>query len=379
MTSPLSESALDAISKPVEEARGLPNEAFVSQDFLALENKTVFSKNWVFAGRLSEVPNRGDIKLTEVGGDPLIIVRDRKDVVRVFYNVCPHRGARLVTEDRSGTPAITCKYHAWGFDLGGPLKSRPHFNGPGLHGGIDRSDDNCPHLFEVRSDFWHDGIFVNIDGKALALSEYLAPLNKQAEGFDISQFMYSDTVTGEFNCNWKLAVENWSDVYHVFAVHPDLNKIMHSSQRTGSTSEGNLIYYRWGYDQEILDRDELPRVTGLEGAAKSSAFNGHLYPGLAISFHPTMFLFWDYKPISHDWTRLKLHIYYVGNAATSAEHAPMREGKAKYYTGLNAEDEEVCLLLQKGRMARGYDGGRFSPYWDKGTLHFANLVAQSIA
>ena len=379
MGSPFSTEAIDAMSRPVEEARGLPNHAFVSPEFFDLENKTVFAKNWVFAGRLSEVPKRGDIKMVEIGGDPLIIVRDRKDVVRVFYNVCPHRGARLITEDKSGAPAITCKYHAWGFDLAGPLKSRPHFNGPGLHGDTDTADPNCPHLFEVRTDFWYDGIFVNLDGKAPPLEDYLAPLNKQAEGFDISQFRYSDTVSGEFNCNWKLAVENWSDVYHVFAVHPGLNKLMDSSQRTGSTGDGNLIYYRWGYDEETLSRDELPRVKGLEGSARTSAFNGHLYPGLAISFHPTMFLFWDYKPMSHDWTRLNLHIYYVEDAAEAQEFAHLREGKSKYYTGLNAEDEEVCLLMQQGRQARGYDGGRFSPFWDKGTLHFANLVTQSIA
>ena len=92
-----------------------------------------------------------------------------------------------------------------------------------------------------------------------------------------------------------------------------------------------------------------------------------------------MFLFWDYKPITHDWTRLSLHIYSVGDAAYSEEHAHLRNEKVKYYTGLNAEDDEVCRLLQEGRQARGYDGGRFSPYWDQGTLHLAQLVASAVS
>ena len=379
MSSPFSAAALEAMSKPLTSARGLPNEAFVSAEFLALENKTVFAKNWVFAGHKSEIPNPGDIKMVEVGGDPLFMVRDKEDIVRVFFNVCPHRGSRLVTEDRTGARAIACKYHAWGFDLSGALKSQAHFNGPGKHGQIDHSDPNCPHLFAVRTDFWHDGVFVNLDGAAPPLVDYLAPLIKQAEGFDIGQFRYSDTVLGKFNCNWKLAVENWSDVYHVFAVHPGLNKLMDSSKRTGSTGDGNLIYFRWSYDEETLANDALPRVQGLQGSAKTSAFNGHLFPGIAISFHPTMFLFWDFKPISHDWTRLALHIYYAGEAAHSETYAALRENKSSYYTGLNAEDEEVCRLMQQGRQARGYDGGRFSPFWDKGTLHFANLIARSVA
>ena len=213
---------------------------------------------------------------------------------------------------------------------------------------------------------WHDAVFVNLDGKAPDLETYLAPLNEQAKDFDISQFAYSDTVTGEFNCNWKLAVENWSDVYHVFAVHPLLNKMMDNSQRTGMTTHGNLIYCRWGYDRATLEGEELPIATGLDGQGATTSFNGHLFPGLCISFHPTMFLLWDYKPTSHDWTRLALHIYYAGEAARSEEHAQLRQQKAKYYTGLNAEDDEVCRLLQLGRSARGYDGGRLAPYWDQG-------------
>lgn len=373
----LDRSALEALRKPVAEARGLPNAAFVDPDFHELEKQTVFSKSWVFAGRKSEVPKQGDIRLVEIAGEPLIIVRGRDGAVRVFYNVCPHRGARLVTEDRRGTRIITCKYHAWAYDLAGRLRTRPHFNGPGLHD-EDAGSTECVSLFEVRTDFWHDGVFVNLDGKAPPLPEYLAPLDRQAEGFDISQFAYADTVSGRFNCNWKLAVENWSDVYHVFAVHPGLNQMMDQGQRTGADGDGNLIYFRWRYDEEFLSRDPLPRVQGLEGPARTLAFNGHLYPGLAISFHPTMFLFWDFKPVGHDRTRLDLHIYYVASAAHDPDHAATREGKAKYYTGLNAEDEEVCRLMQEGRQARGYDGGRFSPFWDRGTLHFANLVAQSI-
>ena len=379
MMSPITEAVREAISRPIERSRGLPNEAFSTPEFLALENRTLFPRNWVFAARLSEVPNPGDIKMVEVAGDPLVIIRDKHGRVRVFYNVCPHRGAKLITEDQTGKQLITCKYHAWCFDLSGALRGRPNFNGPKKHDTPDGSDPDRPGLFEVRSDFWYDGVFVNLDGKAPPLADYLAPLNRQAEGFDIAQFNYASTVTGRFNCNWKLAIENWSDVYHVFAVHPGLNTMMDPSNRTGMTTEGNLIYCRWGYDQETLEREKLPVAQGLDGTGMTTSFNGHLFPGLGISFHPTLFLYWDFKPQGHDWTILALHIYYVGEAASSDEHAGLRDQKARYYTGLNAEDDEVCRLMQEGRQARGYDGGRFSPYWDQGTRHLAQLVADAVS
>ena len=57
--------------------------------------------------------------------------------------------------------------------------------------------------------------------------------------------------------------------------------------------------------------------------------------------HPAMFLFWDYKPLSHDWTRLSLHIYFVGDAAHDDTFSAIRNERAAYYSDLNAEDDEV--------------------------------------
>ncbi|MFY9237544.1 MAG: aromatic ring-hydroxylating dioxygenase subunit alpha [Roseovarius sp.] len=379
MTSHFSPEVLENLRKPVQLARGLPNEAFVTPEFLELENKTLFRRHWVFAGRQSEIPNPGDIKMVDIAGQPLIMVRGKDAAVRVFYNVCPHRGAQIVTEDREGSRVIACKYHAWTFELDGPLRARAHFDGPGKHAKGDPADPNCPSLFPVRSDTWHDAIFVNLDGQAGSLTDHLAPFSKQAEGFDVSQFEYARTVEGTFDSNWKLTVENWCDVYHVFAVHPTLNKIMDENARTGMSTDRNLIYCRWGYDAETLAREPLPIARNLSEDARTSSFMGHLFPALCISYHPGVFLLWDYKPLSHDRTQVKLHIYAAGGAPGLSEYQEHLDARAQYYIDLNAEDDEVCRLMQIGRRADGYDGGRFAPYWDKGTLHLAQLVVDSVS
>ncbi|MEM7506727.1 MAG: aromatic ring-hydroxylating dioxygenase subunit alpha [Pseudomonadota bacterium] len=379
MQGPLTSDTLKNIGKPIAEARGLPNEAFTSAAFLELENRTLFRRKWVFAGRQSEIPESCDIKMVDVAGQPLILVRGRDEAVRAFYNVCPHRGAQIVTEDRSGARVIACKYHAWTFELNGPLRARAHFAGPNQHQRADHSDPNCPSLFPVTCDTWHDAIFVNLDGQAGPLVDHLAPVIKQAEGFDISQFTYARTVEGVFDSNWKLTVENWSDVYHVFAVHPTLDKMIDGAQRTGMSTDRNLIYCHFGYDADTLASEPLPIADNLEGKVRSSAFMGHLFPALCISFHPALFLLWDYKPLSHDRTQVKLHIYAAGDAPSKPDYGPILDARARYYTALNAEDDEVCRLMQIGRRAEGYDGGRFAPYWDEGTQHLAKLVADAVA
>lgn len=379
MTGLLAPDVLENVRKPVECARGLPNAAFTSAEFLALENRTLFRRNWVFAGRQSEIAQAGDIKMVEVGGQPLILVRGKDGAVRAFHNVCPHRGAQIVTEDRAGARVIACKYHAWTFELEGALRARPHFDGPNRHQRADHSDPNCPSLFAVRADTWHDAIFVNLDGQAGPLADHMAAVEQQAEGFDISQFRYARTVTGRFNSNWKLTVENWSDVYHVFAVHPTLDKMMDAQQRTGMLTDRNLIYCHYGYDAATLANEPLPIAQNLRGMMQNSTFMGHLFPALCISFHPAMFLLWDYKPLAHDWTEVKLHIYVAGGAEADPQYEPILDARARYYTALNGEDDEVCRLMQIGRRADGYDGGRFAPYWDKGTLYLAQLVLEAVS
>ena len=76
---------------PIEEASGLPNAAYWSDDWLRLEWEHCFQRSWVFAGAGAELPEPGAMKPVEIGGVPLIVLRDRDGAIRVFHNVCRHR------------------------------------------------------------------------------------------------------------------------------------------------------------------------------------------------------------------------------------------------------------------------------------------------
>jgi choline monooxygenase len=172
MSAPLDEPALRrvfgsevraALAAPVDAARGLPNEAFTSQEFFRLEQRRLFARTWVFAGRAGDMSAAGDVCPVEVAGRPLVLVRDRDGEVRAFHNVCPHRGARLVCEPEHGRAVLTCPYHAWTYGLDGGLRSRPHYHGPDRH---DPAGDDRVSLFRAPCVVWHDWIFVNPDGGA---------------------------------------------------------------------------------------------------------------------------------------------------------------------------------------------------------------------
>ena len=83
---------IKAVDKPIEAANGLPNECYTSDDYLAYEKERIFSDKWTVIGVASSIPNPGDAKPYNLLGIPLILIRDKDNKVRVFHNVCSHRG-----------------------------------------------------------------------------------------------------------------------------------------------------------------------------------------------------------------------------------------------------------------------------------------------
>ena len=73
----IGEEGLAQAFAPIEEASGLPNAAYWSEDWLKLEQEHCFRRAWVFAGAEAELPEPGDMKPIDIGGAPLIILRDQ--------------------------------------------------------------------------------------------------------------------------------------------------------------------------------------------------------------------------------------------------------------------------------------------------------------
>lgn len=366
--------------RPSPTDRGLPNHFYVDPDHYVLEKSRLFHRTWVLAGVEGMVPERGAVVQADVAGAPIFFTRNAAGEIKAFQNVCPHRGTRLVTQDKQRAAMITCPYHAWTFDLDGKLKSRAHFFGPGVH--ADRHAEalhDCEGLFPVRLAIWNGAILVNIDGKAPEFDGHVAPLAKEAEGYDLSSMRYAGSVSSTFDANWKLTIENFLDSYHVFAVHPTLDSMMTPDQRKSSVGSGAFIFSDFlSTDTGKKVRDDLPPIPGLPEELTNLSFFGVFFPNWMISIHPSYLLHWHVVPLAVDRTRVDVHAHFVGDAATDDLHAAARKNLLDYYVALNGEDEGICRNLQQGREAPAYDGGRFSPYWDGGTVHLARLVEEAM-
>ena len=127
---------LDVVSESIEKSHGLPNECYTNEQYTKLERKKLFEDKWVVIGVGSSLPNKGDAKPFDLLGIPLIILRDKENKIRVFHNVCSHRGYKLLKEECSIKNVIRCPYHSWSYNFNGDLVATPHI------GGIDKNFNN---------------------------------------------------------------------------------------------------------------------------------------------------------------------------------------------------------------------------------------------
>ena len=173
---------LNIVCNSIEKAHGLPNECYLGGDYSKYERKYLFEDKWVVIGVASSLKNIGDAIPFNLLGIPLIILRDKYNKIRVFHNVCSHRGYKLLQEPCRIKNALRCPYHSWAYDLNGKLISTPHLGGMDKNDaeGFDKGNSN---LHEVRSHIWLDMIFVNISENQMPFEEYIEPLNKRWSKF----------------------------------------------------------------------------------------------------------------------------------------------------------------------------------------------------
>ena len=161
---------ITSVQQSVEQANGLANAHYIDPAVFAEESEAVLKATWAGLAVGADVPNAGDAKPIQFLGMPLLLIRDKDGDLRVFENICRHRGMQLVHEAKTIEGAIRCPYHSWCYSTKGKLVSTPHVGGAGhnTHPSIVKDDLG---LNEVRSYVWRDVVFINISGAAPEFTE----------------------------------------------------------------------------------------------------------------------------------------------------------------------------------------------------------------
>ncbi len=373
---------LDNVLAPVNRAKGLPNAHYVSEEIFQKEKQQVLFNNWSGIGFGKDIPEPGDAKPVDFLGMPLLIVRDKDGSVGVFQNTCRHRGMILVEQPKNITGAIRCPYHSWCYALNGDLKSTPHVGGPGhnTHEDIKREELG---LIRVRAHVWRDVIFVNVSGTAPEFTDYASDLLDRWKEFD--QPIYAGGAASSFalniKSNWKLAVENFCESYHLPWIHPGLNTYSrledhyHIELPLAYSGQGTLVYRQLEGEMGV----KFPDFENLSDKWDEGAEYIALYPNVLFGVHRDHAFAIILDPVSIDQTTEHIELYYPSTARDMEHGEVLKLANSKLWKEVFEEDIFVVEGMQRGRHGQFFDGGKFSPAMDSPTHNFHHWVATQMS
>lgn len=355
-------SAFQSTCKP---AHGLPPAAYRDDAFWQAECETVLRNNWVCAGFVHELQEKGDTVPVTVAGQPIVLVRNAEGGIAAFHNVCRHRCLTLVEKPGNVGNLIRCPYHAWAYDLSGNLRASPHFGGTNQQEpeGFDRKRKG---LVPVRTHVWQDWIFVNLSGDAPAFEDYAAPLIARLDGMDFSKLTPIGTLDfGVVETNWKLIMENFIEPYHVQFVH---------SSTTDQPLEDHYTIIDGNCMGSAVD---LKEESGTSGSLGVSSRYLTLYPNFIIGrYFPDQMGVYLNTPIGPTQMVQKRVLYTTEGQNLSPDEI---EGLKKLWWDVHKEDHEMVERMMQGRASSAAaDGGLLSPVWEDSVRAFQEKIVADL-
>jgi phenylpropionate dioxygenase-like ring-hydroxylating dioxygenase large terminal subunit len=192
----------------------IPVQRFTSDEFWELEQKYLWPRSWVIAGRSEDIPNVGDFFTFDDLGVPILLIRGRDLQVRAFYNTCQHRGAPVVRESSGTSKLLRCQYHSWSYDIdSGQLVSVPDERD---FVDLDKTERCLP---TISCAVWDNWIFVNQDANAISLAEHIGSIADEMSEFQGQSLRTVAKQSEIVPCNWKVTAEAFLEVYHFRHIH----------------------------------------------------------------------------------------------------------------------------------------------------------------
>ena len=357
---------------------------YTDKDFAQFEKDKLFSHGWVGVCFGSDIPNPGDVVVSDVLDQPMMITRDASNKIQVFANVCRHRGHRLVKQNCKGKKSFTCPYHAWSYKLNGEFSFAPFWDGS--QGSVPSdAERNRMGLLPIRHEIWYDVIFVNLDEKAVFLAELVAPLNERWNaGYpedELKCFSQKDyTIPG----NWKLAAENFLDNYHLPWVHPEIGENIEASIGLSveniKLSEDIIGFtHPTAGEEKVKTTTPLPNWSSLSGGLEHRQDLFFIFPNVCMVMEGNYLWTMLLLPTDTDVCEERLSLYVAGEDAMSDYYSEAREQLETVIYRINEQDRQVIQQLQLGRQGDSASHGIFNPVHDQLGMWFHQSVAAKLA
>jgi Rieske 2Fe-2S family protein len=361
----------------------LPGASYTGEAEFGRERDAVLFASWFCVGRDESLPAAGDYLTADVAGESIVVARTPGGQLSGWYNLCRHRGTRLVPP-AAGQPsadpartgqfagAVRCPYHAWTYALDGELRAAPFL--PSL-----RRHRAALALHPVDVTTWGGFVFVRLDpqGSAVPLADTLGEIPARLARYPLAELRTAARIRYDVAANWKVILENYNECYHCGPVHPELCELVPAFRRGGGDLDWDAgIPHRAGASTFTLTgttrRAPFP---GLSEAERTRHFGELVLPNLMLSLsadHVAAFTVW---PRSAGRTTVLCDFLFHPGELARADFDP--SDATSFWDLVNRQDWLICEQVQDGMSSRRFSAGYLAPM-EQPSADIGRYVAQRL-
>jgi len=373
---------------PVDQASTLIPDAYTAADFFALEQEKIFATAWVAVGCLQQVQNPGDILVSEVAGRSILVMRDKTGKLGAFYNVCRHRGSKLL-ERSCNIKSLRCPYHAWVYGLDGQCLGTSMFRNGKIVDTVpsngEETDLSDTALFDKKNygllplsvQTWGFLVFVNLSVQTTPLEEWLGDIPQKFQSHVLENWEIFGEKNYDVASNYKLIEENFMEYYHLPFVHPELTSVSrmedhHRSQGTGMYTGMLTTPVSRDVDSVWLN---LPAAHGLNKEHLEAAYHICIFPNVTITILPNHAFCMITDPIRANQTRERTFLLTPPGTLDNESHTSMFLELVKFWDMVNTQDLGIVEQVQLGLSNTAFTGGRMCSKFEEPLHRYQNWVA----
>jgi phenylpropionate dioxygenase-like ring-hydroxylating dioxygenase large terminal subunit len=356
-------------------ATNLTRDDYLSDDIFRQEISKIFHRQWLSIGHVSQVAKPGDFYVKQVGPESLIVCRDQEGRLRVYFNLCRHRGYRILDDGATGcVKGLVCPYHHWTYDLGGDLRTVP-----GSRDGQDFRFGDYP-LHEAHAQTMHGFIFVWLGKEEPSPLDQAFPQIDHAalERAELDRIKLAHRETYIIEANWKAMLENDLECYHCgHGGHPTLGVSCQYTAFYADQRDGQHFPLRPGMKTLSVDGERVcSKNLGQTQDGFSSGFlNLPLFCGPAVFVDHVLHL--ELTPLTVTTSIFHAEWYVHEDAVEGVDYDPARVAEAFHIT--NLEDKAFGERNYRGITSSRFEPGPLHPRREDGVIACYDLYRRMMA
>lgn len=368
-------SQLTACIGPRETAATLPAACYVDRAIYDVEQDVIFKHGWVGVGRVDRWPNNGDFAAEDIGGSPVLILRDDDGVMRAFANTCSHRAAQVATGD-GNCARLRCPFHAWTYALDGRLLGAPSMQRtPGFN-----KQDHGLHEYAVAE---RDGfLLISLEDSPPPIEDWLGDFSAVHAPWPLQ-----DLVTGrrrEFtvDCNWKGFAEVFNEYYHLPYVHPvSIDGIYNDPDEPDVTTGAYATHFGTteGTGGLLAGQTEhiLPKLPGLAGRPATGVRYSWIFPNIILATGAEAMWMYEVYPDGPDRCRCAQVVAFPQSTIDGADFDTKAEAYYERFDVAIAEDIPMLEQQHSGQRSPHARQSRYS-YLEPSVAKFAGWYSERL-